>query len=259
MANSPLASMYRHLKDSNGKWTVRNDVWVRYKTERQGLLTGALTIGYTGYGGSSHIGPELEIGHVLGDALDNQVLLIKTAWGGKSLHTDFRPPSSGGQVDPYYTRMLQEVQKGLDQLERSLPKGGEPPYEISGFIWLQGWNDMGDSEAVNQYEDNLVNLIKDVRKALKTPDLPVVIGELGNGGPDVSENMLALRKAQAAAAAHGEFNGTVRFVSTTDFARPAAESPNTGHGHHWFGNAESYFLIGHALGNGMVTLLDDAP
>ena len=46
------------------------------------------------------------------------------------------------------------------------------------------------------------------------------------------------------------------FVKTTDFARPPELSPNAGHGHHWFGNAESYFLIGDALGEGMKKLLE---
>ncbi len=41
----------------------------------------------------------------------------------------------------------------------------------------------------------------------------------------------------------------------TDFARPAELSPCPTHGHHWFANAESYFLIGDALGKGMMTLL----
>jgi hypothetical protein len=44
------------------------------------------------------------------------------------------------------------------------------------------------------------------------------------------------------------------FVPTTAFARPKEQSPNVGHGHHWFGNAESYFLIGDALGKAMVDL-----
>ena len=43
-------------------------------------------------------------------------------------------------------------------------------------------------------------------------------------------------------------------ISTTAFARPKEQSPNVGHGHHWFGNAESYFLIGDALGKAMVDL-----
>ena len=89
--------------------------------------------------------------------------------------------------------------------------------------------------------------------------MPVVIGELGNGGPEADGNMLAFRKAQAAAAELPEFKGNVLFVKTTDFARPAEESPNVGHGHHWFGNAESYFLIGNAAGEAMKTLLSAGP
>ena len=45
------------------------------------------------------------------------------------------------------------------------------------------------------------------------------------------------------------------FVETRQFVRPAQESPNPGHGHHEFGNAETYFLVGDALGKGMVKLL----
>ena len=67
--------------------------------------------------------------------------------------------------------------------------------------------------------------------------------------------MLEIRKAQAAAAARPEFQGTVAFVETSAFARPREQSPNVGHGHHWFGNAESYFLIGDALGQAMTELL----
>ena len=48
-----------------------------------------------------------------------------------------------------------------------------------------------------------------------------------------------------------------RFVATTQFARPKELSPNPGHGHHWFGNAESYFLIGDALGREMITMLGE--
>ena len=46
------------------------------------------------------------------------------------------------------------------------------------------------------------------------------------------------------------------FVETHDFVRKPEDSPNPGHGHHEFGNAETYFLVGDALGKGMVKLLD---
>jgi hypothetical protein len=264
MKNSKRAEIMKHLKDDKGKWVVRDDVKVWFKVS-SGIIKGGLTVGFTGYvspedakvgkGGNSHIGPELQFGHVIGNYFDEPVLLIKTAWGGKSLYKDFRPPSSGGEVGSYYTQMLAEIREALADIENLFPGRKSHEYEIAGFVWMQGWNDMFDLEARKEYEDNLINLIKDVRAEWSIPNLPVVIGELGNGGPDASDSMLAIRKAQAAAAAHSEFNGTVTFVSTTDFARPAEESPNTGHGHHWYGNAESYFLIGNVLGEGMVRLL----
>ena len=66
-----------------------------------------------------------------------------------------------------------------------------------------------------------------------------------------------LRAAQEAPARLPEFAGTVSFVPTGDFGRPAEDSPNRGHGHHWFGNAESYLLIGDAMGLAMRELLED--
>ena len=255
MTRSPRAAMYRHLKDKTGKWVVRKDVWVWYKTPNAGLKKGGLTIGYTGYGGKHHIGPELQFGHVVGDLFDQQVLLIKTAWGGKSLYTDFRPPSSGGQVGPYYTQMLAEIREALGGLKTHFPAYQGQGYQVAGFVWMQGWNDMCTPAAIPEYPRNLVNLITDLRKALKVPDLPVVVGELGNGGPDARGNMLAFRKAQAAGTADPKLGRKVAFIKTAQFARPKEQSPNVGHGHHWFGNAESYFLIGNALGEGMKKLL----
>ena len=69
--------------------------------------------------------------------------------------------------------------------------------------------------------------------------------------------MMTIRAAQQAVAEREELGGNVKFISTTAFARPKEQSPNVGHGHHWFGNAESYFLIGDALGKGMVNLLKE--
>lgn len=255
MKHSPLAAMYKHLKDKDGKWVVRDDVWVSHKTGHGKLLTGGLTIGFTGYGGKSHIGPELQFGHVIGDALDNQVLLIKTAWGGKSLYVDFRPPSSGGKVGPYYTQMIAEVREALASLKEHFPDYDGRGYEIAGFVWQQGWNDMCTAPAIPEYAQNQANLIRDLRKEFKSPKMPVVVGELGNGGPDAKGSMLEFRKAQAVIADMPEFKGNVTFVKTAQFARPAKESPNVSHGHHWCGNAESYFLVGDALGKAMKKLL----
>jgi hypothetical protein len=250
------APLVRHLKTADGEWTVRDDVWCRYQREGQPLLAGPLTVGFTVYGDSHHFGPELQLGHVLGDYLDNQVLLIKTAWGGKSLYRDFRPPSSGGEEGPYYRKMIAEVREALASLEKDFPRYDGAGYELAGFFWYQGWNDGVDPRnAIPQYEENLLNLIRDVRKDLNAPHLPVVIGELTGPWVDAPGEWSALRRAQAAAAARKELNGGVLFVSTRDFVRKSEDSPNPGHGHHEFGNAETYLLVGDALGKGMTRLL----
>jgi len=251
MKDPARADLFKHLKDAQGEWVVRDDIWFYFKSA-SGLKAGGLTIGGTGYGGKHHIGPELQFGHVVGDHLTNQVLLIKTAWGGKSLYKDFRPPSSGGNVGPFYTKMLEEVREALADLKKHFPAYDGGGWEFAGFVWQQGWNDMCDAKAIPEYDQNLVNLVKDLRAELKAPGLPVVIGELGNGGARAEGAMLAFRKAQESGARRID---RALFVVTHDFARPAEESPNPGHGHHWFGNAESYFLIGNALGEGMKKLL----
>jgi hypothetical protein len=243
MANSKSADKMKKLKKDN-EWVVRDDVQISFKVNEV-IRKGGLTIGYTGYGGNTHIGPELGFGFVMGDHFDEPVLLIKTAWGGKSLFVDFRPPSSGGQVGPCYTKMVEEIRAALTEL-------GEQKYEIAGFYWQQGWNDMCEPLAIPEYADNLVNLVKDLRKEFNVPDMPVVVGELGNGGPVAEGDMFEFRKAQE--------SGTKKiknavFVHTTDFARSAELSPCPTHGHHWFANAESYFLIGDAAGEGMKRLM----
>ena len=245
MKNSKSAGKMKCLKNEKGEWVVRGDVQISFKVGDK-VRKGGLTVGYTGYGGSSHIGPELGFGFVMGDYFEEPVLLIKTAWGGKSLYVDFRPPSSGGQVGPFYTKMVEEVRAALVEL-------GDQKYEIAGFVWQQGWNDMCTKPAIPEYAQNLVNLVNDLREEFNVPDMPVVVGELGNGGPVTEGDMFEFRKAQEQGTKRIK---NARLIKTTDFARPPEVSPNTGHGHHWYGNAESYFLIGDALGKGMVKLLD---
>lgn len=246
MANSASKEKMEHLKDAEGNWVARDDVRISFKA-KETVREGALTVGFTGYGGSTHIGPELQFGHVIGDYFSEPVLLIKTAWGGKSLHVDFRPPSSGGEGGSYYKQMIQEVRDALAAL-------GETKYELCGFVWMQGWNDMVSKEATAEYPKNLVNFAADVRDEFKSPELPFVVGELGNGGPaKEGSGMDAFRRAQRMGA---ENIKDAVFVPTAEFARSAELSPNRSHGHHWFGNAESYFLVGDALGQAMKQLLE---
>lgn len=247
-----------HLQDANGNWVVRDDVWVSYQTPTA-IKRGGLGIGYTGYDGHHHFGPELQFGHLVGNAYKEPVLLIKTAWGGKSLFKDFRPPSAGGETGPYYLQMIREIKTAMQTSENDFPALRGRELNLAGLVWMQGWNDMGDEAARAEYATNLFHLINDVRREFRSPWLPVVIGELGNGGETSNESMNEFRQAQATVAKRPEFSGSVGFVKTTPFARAADQSPNVGHGHHWFGNAESYFLIGDGLGASMLQMVGKTP
>jgi hypothetical protein len=112
---------------------------------------------------------------------------------------------------------------------------------------------MVSKDATAEYERNLVHFAKDVRAEFGDASLPFVVGELGNGGPaKEGSGMQTFRDAQESGTAKIE---NAKFVPTAEFARAKELSPNVGHGHHWFGNAESYFLVGDALGRGVLELM----
>lgn len=260
------AKKFTPLVDTAGKWRTRDDVWISY-LDRHGPLT-------VGYGARKEmIGPELGFGWVLGDARDEPVLLIKCAWGGKSLAVDFRPPSAGrppyslGEkgdaaiaqdpaiIGKYYREMLSLTKAALADINDRVP-GSDGSYVLAGFGWHQGWNDRVNDRFNAEYETNMICFIRDIRKDLGAPGLPFVIAETGMTGPEEkSPRALSLMKAQAAVAERPEFKGNVAFVSTRAFWRPKEESPN-GQGYHWNSNAETYFLIGEAMGEAMRQLND---
>ena len=247
------------LVDAAGEWSVRQDVYfqeARLAKDGRGSLLSATSNGKS-------IGPELGFGHVLGTFHDEQVLLIKTAQGNRSLGFDFRPPSSG-RTDPgnkfesaEYKLMVEGVRKTLTTIDKVVPGYKDQGYEIAGFVWFQGHKDSFSEVLIEEYEKHLVNLINDVRREFKTPKLPAVVATVGFGGHNMQEKFLRILKAQMAvgdAKKHPEYAGNVASVDTRDFWREVDESP-TNQDYHYNRNAETYLLIGDALGRAMVKLL----
>jgi alpha-galactosidase len=264
--NPQTAGRFKHLVDDSGKWIVRDDVWISY-LDRRGPLT-------VGFGARQElIGPELGFGQVVGDAIDEPVLLIKCAWGGKSLAVDFRPPSAGpvpyslgakmdaaiagdpAIVGKYYRQVLALTNDALGKLPELVPGSNGRPYVLAGFGWHQGWNDRINDKFNAEYESNMAHFIRDIRRDLNAENLPFVIAETGMSGPDETHpRALSLMKAQAAVAERPELGGNVAFVSTKALWRPPEQSP-TAQGYHWNSNAETYYLIGEAMGEAMKRLL----
>jgi hypothetical protein len=241
------ADKFKHLLGKDGKWTTRDDVFIHY-LDRKGKLTAGFGVK------EDRIGPELGFGFVVGDAYEEPVLLVKLAWGGKSLAKDFRPPSAGGEVGPFYKEIVDRTKAVLKDLKKEFPEFGDRGYELAGFGWHQGWNDRVNQAFNDEYEKNMANFIRDIRKDLGAKNLPFVIAETGMSGPEEKHpRALSLMKAQAAVAEYPEFKGSVAFVGTKAFWRDKDVSP-TGQAYHWNTNAETYYLIGEAMGHAMKKL-----
>ncbi|MCH1440139.1 MAG: sialate O-acetylesterase [Rubripirellula sp.] len=246
--NPKTAHKYGSLVNAAGDWKKRSDVQIVY-LDRKGDLT-------PGYGHrEGYIGPELGFGQVIGDAFESPVLLIKIAWGGKSLGKDFRPPSAGGEVGEYYQELLRLTQATLRDAKTLFPGYSDRTFELAGFGWHQGWNDRVNQAFNDEYEQNMAYFIKDIRKALDVPSMPFVIAETGMSGWDEKHpRAVSLMKAQKAVAQKKEFVGNVKFVGTKDFYRPKEVSPS-GQAYHWNSNAETYYLIGEGMGQAMLQLI----
>jgi Carbohydrate esterase, sialic acid-specific acetylesterase len=290
--------LFEHLR-RDGDWIVRDDVFIKFLNHK-----GGLTIGY---GSRNRTGVELEFGTVMGDHFDAPVLLIKTAWGGHSLFKLFRSPSAGMPSDqkleaelakarknqanrnkkrkrddplptmddvrkPYgssYRNMMKEVQGVFANYGKMFPKLEGKKLELAGFVWFQGWNDQyGGAE--KEYESNMRHFIEDVRKDLKAPNLPVVIGVMGqNGSKPAKGPMLAIQNAQMAMQDVKEFQGNVTAIRTDTLIDKAAEAlyptwrknikqwelTGSDHGYHYLGSAIWHIRMGHAFGDAMVALL----
>jgi alpha-galactosidase len=244
--------LFQHLH-KDGKWIVRDDVFIKY-LDRHGPLT-------VGYGSPGRTGVELEFGTLLGNHLRQPVLLIKAAWGGHSLVKLFRSPSAGYPAEPVlrqdlaqardrvkkenekrkkhkpmptmddikkdygssYRDMLAEVKQTFADYETLFPPLQGKRLELAGFVWFQGWNDQyGGAE--KEYASNMKHFIQDVRKDLAAPRLPFVIAAMGqNGSKPAGGAMLVVREAQMSMNDVPEFKGNVKAFRTDVLVDKAAE------------------------------------
>jgi hypothetical protein len=247
------APLLKRMQGADGKPAVAEGAWISYHTgigDRNGEGFGKLT---TGYGSrqdpakdGGKIGPEYTFGLAMDRTFTEPVLLIKAAWGGKSLNYDFRSPSAGPyprtpsdleknrnpqeNAGHYYRLMVAHVKKVLADPARVCPAyDPKEGCEIAGFIWLQGFNDMVDgnfypkqpkgapTNRYAKYSECMAAFIRDVRREFGAPKMPFVIGVMGVGGKDPGDDNLAFREAMAAPADLPEFKGNVTAVRTAPF------------------------------------------
>ncbi len=270
--------LLRLLKAPDGSWARREDATVVYERSSKETKKGPLSVGFGV--SDNHVGPELMFGTVLAERHEEPVVLVKAAWGGRSLALNFRPPSAGEPPWDTYPESRREKLKAVEvgkeyremvrQAKDALAQGGV----LSGFVWFQGWNDMIDDAFTAEYASNLACLVRDLRKDLGVADLPVTIAEMGIGGDEPSPKVAAFRKAQAEGARRAGVR--VRFVPTAKYRDPVAAAVlkegwkgrkwttkeleekwnrmGSQEAYHYMGSGKVYSLVGYGLAEAMKDL-----
>ena len=267
--------MYPYLIDEKRQWKTRDDVWYRGVV----TATGNRPLGVA----AGRIGPEIGFGHAVGNHLDEPVLILKSSQGNRSLSWDFLTPGSKrfeykGKIYAGYKESPLSWDKGttpepinwyagkqyddcfgaahevLKNFDKEFPHWKGRGYEIEGFAWWQGDKDRYVEAHAVRYEQNLVRLIKTLRKEFKAPKAKFVVATLGQTAKDAqpSNDKLILDAQLAVDGATGnypEFKGNVATVYTHPLSQGGASNS------HYDGNAQTYMDVGVAMGEAMVELL----
>jgi alpha-galactosidase len=164
-----------------------------------------------------------------------------------------------------YDDCFNAAKEVLANFDEKFPHWKGRGYEIAGFGWWQGHKDGGEQGKgvagphASRYEHNLAHLINTLRKEFNAPKAPFVVATCGfNGGEGWEPGSSAdtIFKAQmnvSDPAKHPDFAGTVKSVDTRPFYRAPEVSPRN-QGFHYHGNAETYMLVGEAMGKAMVEM-----
>src|SRR5262249_1794758 len=161
-----------------------------------------------------------------------------------------------GTVGWAYKQIFNEKHHCLDRLGEHFPELAGREYEIAGLVWLQGWNDLIDANRRKEYASNLACFIRDIRKDLGVPILPVVVGVVGHNGDKPDAAGKEMRAAQKSVAEMPEFKGTVVAVQTAPYWDPTTKYDG---GYHYNGSARYFYSAGEAMGRAMLDLLKTAP
>lgn len=146
---------------------------------------------------------------------------------------------------------------------------------MAGLVWFQGWNDINNKA----YGEQFVHFIKDFRKEVNAPKLPVITGLMGHGAWKQNTFSTEPNKGMLHAARHPELKGSVDVVNTLPympielaltwdaekvFGKESKEGQKASSiraravckdGTHYFGSAKFTYLTGDAMARKLVNLM----
>jgi len=280
--------LYPFLIDDAGNWTERKDVRsVQVMVGKGGGMQLSHNEFLTVKGNT--MGVEYGVGHPLGNAISEPVMILKSCIGNRSLGWDLLPPGTKGYDFTSKDKSGKEVTytyAGYKESPMKWVKGTEPvkiewyagkqwdddianakkvlselgtyypgatKYEVAGIFWWQGEKDCGDEAHSAHYEENLVTLIKALRKEFNAPKAPFVMATLGEATKGMAGNtgkvLEAMMNVDGKSGKYPEFKGNVATVYTHDMARGGS---GNGHYNH---DSRVYMDVGLAMGQAMLDLM----
>jgi len=305
----------KHLNMPIAKRTYLSGFGAIAGSKGEGITSGTSGPLSVGYGADiNHIGPEYGVGISLERLVDAPILLVKCAWGNTTLKEAWRPGSLDGVETPTekavreeWNRQEQEAAKseGREPVLRQAPSptgklswawnmalphvkkvladpgqfypGYDPEtgYEVAGMVWFQGYSDAGNKA----YGEQLVEMIKWLRKEINAPDMKVVCGTMGVNGKYAAPVSGDVNAGMVYASRVPELKGTVDVVNTCRYfpqelgqigtvmqscEKGSAESivlsnlsrrAVSNKAYHYFGSAKFFLLTGDAMGRSLANLM----
>lgn len=114
-----------------------------------------------------HFGPEVSFARELKKAGYNPAI-FKYTKGATGLARDWKAPGQGG----IYDRMAEDLNSAIKTLEK---RGFQ--VRVHGLIWIQGESDAGSEIAANNYYQNLIHFIGDLKNnVLDKSELKIILG-----------------------------------------------------------------------------------
>lgn len=182
---------------------------------------------------------------------ERNIALIKYSRGGTSIDPDAEAATRFGCWDPNWEGGEGEG-KGINQFDHFLEtlsnaradtdidNDGETDRLIpAGILWMQGESDAMDPKVAREYEENLRELIGEIRKAFGKEDTPVVIGRITDWEVWVHGDVV--REAQA------------RFVEKDPNASLVTSTDSYGNSDKWHYDTAGYLDLGRKFAEALLT------
>lgn len=207
---------------------------------------------------SDRFGPELAFGRRMAELNPGaRIALVKYSRGGTSLlegasgYGNWEPDSELGGGINQYDHALAALRNAL-AVEDIDGDGEADTLRPAGIAWMQGEADAYDNPvAARAYRQNLKRMMDLFRAALRTDDLPVVLGRIVDSGRD--DDGLLMDYSPVVQAAQEDYAAGDRCAELVDV------SAGIGWSDDWHYDSASYLRLGAAFAEAMQALRADCP